>query len=143
MSAMSQAGLESVVAGGAEAAFFRQLQRVTARIHETDNLDQLMLDVSPDICKLFDADRLTLYVVNEDRSAIVSKVKAGLSSPKELKLPISTQSIAGYVAQSHKLVNLSDVYDQVALHQIHPELNFLKEVDKRSGYRTQQMVIVP
>ncbi len=143
MSATSQAGLESVVAGGAEAAFFRQLQRVTARIHETDNLDQLMLDVSPDICKLFDADRLTLYVVNEDRSAIVSKVKTGLSSPKELKLPISTQSIAGYVAQSHKLVNLPDVYDQVALHQIHPELNFLKEVDKRSGYRTQQMMVAP
>ena len=114
-----------------EALFFRQLQRVTARIHETDNIEQLMLDVSADICLLFNADRLTLYVVNDDQTAIVSKIKTGLSSPKNLKLPIGTQSIAGYVAQSHRLINLPDVYDQAALHQIHPELNFLKEVDKR------------
>ena len=129
--------------GGTEALFFRQLQRVTARIHETDNIEQLMLDVSADICLLFNADRLTLYVVSDDHTAIVSKIKTGLSSPKDLKLPIGTQSIAGYVAQSHRLVNLPDVYDQVALHQIHPELNFLKEVDKRSGYRTRQMLVAP
>ena len=143
MTVTSQSGLQIEAGGGTEAAFFRQLQRVTARIHETDNIEQLMLDVSVDICQLFNADRLTLYVVNEDHNAIVSKIKTGLSSPKELKLPISTQSIAGYVAQSYRLVNLPDVYDQVALHQIHPELNFLKEVDKRSGYRTRQMLVAP
>ena len=32
-----------------EALFFRQLQLVTNRIHETDNIDQIMLDVSGDI----------------------------------------------------------------------------------------------
>ena len=126
-----------------EALFFRQLQRVTARIHETDNIEQLMLDVSADICLLFNADRLTLYVVSDDHTAIVSKIKTGLSSPKNLKLPIGTQSIAGYVAQSHRLINLPDVYDQADLHQIHPELSFLKEVDKRSGYRTRQMLVAP
>ena len=39
-----------------------------------------MLDVSQDICKLFNANRLTLYAVNDDRIAIVSKVKTGLNS---------------------------------------------------------------
>jgi type II secretory ATPase GspE/PulE/Tfp pilus assembly ATPase PilB-like protein len=126
-----------------EALFFRQLQRVTARIHETDNVEQLMLDVSADICRLFNADRLTLYVVNDDHTAIVSKIKTGLSSSKDLKLPIGIQSIAGYVAQSHKLLNLPDVYDQAALHEIHPDLHFLKEVDKRSGYLTRQMLVAP
>ena len=56
-----------------EALFFRQLQQVTTRIHDTDNLDQLLLEVSSDICNLFNADRMTLYAVNEDRTAIVSK----------------------------------------------------------------------
>jgi hypothetical protein len=36
-----------------------------------------------------------------------------------------------------------DVYDDEALKQIHPSLSFLKEVDKRSGYRTKQMLVVP
>jgi len=57
-----------------EALFYKQLQHVTARIHETDNIEQIMLEASQDICKLFNADRLTLYVVNEDKTAIVSKV---------------------------------------------------------------------
>jgi type II secretory ATPase GspE/PulE/Tfp pilus assembly ATPase PilB-like protein len=126
-----------------EALFYKQLQHVTARIHETDNIEQIMLESSPDICKLFNADRLTLYVVNEDRNAIVSKIKTGLNSSRDLKLPITPQSVAGYVAYSRSLVNLPDVYDDEALKRVHPSLTFLKEVDKRSGYRTRQMLVAP
>ncbi len=126
-----------------EALFYKQLQHVTARIHETDNIEQIMLESSPDICKLFNADRLTLYVVNEDCNAIVSKIKTGLNSSRDLKLPITPQSVAGYVAYSRSLVNLPDVYDDEALKRVHPSLTFLKEVDKRSGYRTRQMLVAP
>ncbi len=126
-----------------EALFYRQLHQVTARIHDTENLDQIMLDASQDICKLLNADRLTLYAVNEDRSAIVSKIKTGLNSSRDLKLPISPQSLAGYAAFSKKAFNLADVYDDEALKQIHPSLTFLKEVDRRSGYRTKQMLVAP
>src|SRR5450830_743727 len=126
-----------------EALFYKQLQQVTTRIHETENVEQIMLEASPDICKLFNADRLTLYAVNDDQTAIVSKVKTGLNSSRDLKLPISPQSIAGYVALSKKLLNLPDVYDDESLKRIHPALTFLKEVDNRSGYRTRQMLVAP
>ena len=126
-----------------EALFYRQLHQVTARIHDTENVEQIMLEASQDICKLLNADRLTLYVVNEDRTAIVSKIKTGLNSSSDLKLPISPQSIAGYVAFSCKSLNVPDVYDEEALKQIHPQLTFLKVVDKRSGYRTKQMLVAP
>jgi signal transduction protein with GAF and PtsI domain len=79
-----------------------------------------MLEVSQDICKLLNADRLTLYAVNEDRTAIVSKVKTGLNSSRDLKLPITPQSIAGYVAFSKQPVNLADVYDDEALKRFIP-----------------------
>ncbi len=126
-----------------EALFVRQLKQVVLRIHETENVEQIMLEVSPEICKLFNADRLTLYAISDDETSIVSKIKTGLTSSRELKLPISPQSIAGYVAFSRKLLNLADVYDEEALKQIHPSLTFLKEVDKRSGYRTKQMLVSP
>ncbi len=126
-----------------EALFYRQLHHVTARIHDTENLEQIMLEASQDICKLLNADRLTLYVVNEDQTAIISKIKTGLNSSSDLKLPISPQSIAGYAAFSKKSLNLPDVYDDEALKQIHPSLTFLKVVDKRSGYRTRQMLVAP
>jgi len=126
-----------------EALFFRQLQAVTTRIHATEHVDEIMLEASADICRLFNADRLTLYAVSEDRTAIVSKIKTGLNTSRDLKLPISPQSIAGYVAMSKALVNIADVHDEEALRRIHPSLTFLKEVDKRSGYRTTQMLVVP
>ena len=103
-----------------EALYFRQLQLVTNRIHETENLEQIMLEASQDICKLFNADRLTLYAVNEDRTSIISKVKTGLNASRDLKLPVSAQSIAGYVALSKKLVNIADVYDDGALKKFTP-----------------------
>ncbi|MES2188120.1 MAG: GspE/PulE family protein [Pseudomonadota bacterium] len=134
------------VAGGGltfEALFFRRLQSVTAQIHETENLDQLMLDVSQDICRLFDADRLTLYAVTEDGAGLVSKVKTSLNTSQALKLPVGTSSIAGFVAYSKQWLNIADVYDDEELRKIHPSPKFLKEVDKRSGYRTRQMLVLP
>lgn len=126
-----------------EALFYRQLHQVTARIHDTENLDQIMLEASQDICRLLNADRLTLYAVSDDKTSIVSKIKTGLNSSRDLKLPISPQSLAGYAAYSKKALNLPDVYDDEALKQIHPALTFLKEVDRRSGYRTKQMIVAP
>src|ERR1700709_2078280 len=87
-----------------EALFYRQLQQVSTKIHETENIEQIMLESSQDICKLFNADRLTLYAVNEDRTAIVSKVKTGLNASRDLKLPISAQSIAGYTAFAKQML---------------------------------------
>jgi type II secretory ATPase GspE/PulE/Tfp pilus assembly ATPase PilB-like protein len=129
--------------GSFEALFYRQLQQVATRIHDTENVEQIMLEASQDICKLLNADRLTLYAVNEDRTAIVSKVKTGLNTSRDLKLPISAQSLAGYAAVSRQMLNIADVYDDEALKRVHPTLSFLQEVDKRSGYRTKQMLVVP
>jgi type II secretory ATPase GspE/PulE/Tfp pilus assembly ATPase PilB-like protein len=123
--------------------FQKNLQTVTNKIHATNNVDEIMLEVSQDICNLFNADRLTIYSVGEDKASIISKVKTGLNSFKDLKLPIAEQSIAGYVALSRKLVNIKDVYDEVELKSFNPNLRFLQEVDKRTGYRTKQMLVAP
>lgn len=123
--------------------FQKKLQLVTNKIHATSNLDEIMLELSQDICSLFDAERLTIYVLSEDRTSIISKVKTGLSSFKDLKLPINEQSIAGFVAFSKKLINIRDVYDDNELRSHSPNLKFLKEVDKRTGFRTKQMLVTP
>jgi hypothetical protein len=128
---------------GSRLAFFKNLQTVTNKIHATSNIDEIMLELSQDICNLFNADRLTIYSLGEDKASIVSKVKTGLNSFKDLRLPITDQSIAGYVALSRKIVNVRDVYDEAELKGIHPGLRFLQEVDKRTGYRTKQMLVSP
>jgi type II secretory ATPase GspE/PulE/Tfp pilus assembly ATPase PilB-like protein len=128
---------------GARLAFQKQLQAVTNKIHATNNIDEIMLEVSADVCALFNADRLTIYSVSEDKQAIVSKVKTGLNSFKDLKLPIAEHSIAGYVGLSKKTINIKDCYDDGELRAINPSLRFLQEVDKRTGYRTKQQLVAP
>src|SRR5262245_14698769 len=123
--------------------FSRNLQAVTNKIHATSNIDEIMLELSQDICSLFSADRLTMYAVSEDKQSIISKVKMGLNQFKDLKLPISEQSIAGYCAVHKRVINIRDVYDEQELKSYSPQLNFLKEVDKRTGYRTKQMLVAP
>jgi type II secretory ATPase GspE/PulE/Tfp pilus assembly ATPase PilB-like protein len=123
--------------------FLKNLQSVTNKIHATANIDEIMLEVSQDICELFNADRLTVYAMSEDQGSIISKVKTGLNSFKDLKLPISDLSVAGYVAANRKLVNIIDVYDDAELKRYSPKMQFLKEVDKRTGYRSKQMLVAP
>ncbi|HEY8353646.1 MAG TPA: GspE/PulE family protein [Methylophilaceae bacterium] len=128
---------------GHKLAFTKKLQAVTNKIHATRNIDEIILEVSQDIRSLFEAERITLYVTSDDNKSIVSKVKTGLNEFKELKLAINPQSIAGYVAFHKTMLNIADVYDDAELARISPELRFLKEVDKKTGYRTRQMLVFP
>src|SRR3569833_3206880 len=128
---------------GIRLAFFQKLQGVTNKIHATAHVDEIMLDLSQDICELFNCDRLTIYATGEDKSAIVSKIKTGLNSVNQLRLPISDQSVAGYVALVRQVVNIRDVYDDAELKSHSPQLHFLREVDRRTGYRTKQMLVAP
>ncbi|HXZ48107.1 MAG TPA: ATPase, T2SS/T4P/T4SS family [Usitatibacter sp.] len=124
-------------------AFSKKLQAVTNRIHSTSNIDEIILDVSRDICQLFEADRMTVYITSEDGSSIVSKVKTGLNSFKDIKLPISESSLAGFCALNKRHMNIKDVYDDAELKGFSPNLSFLKAVDQRTGYRSKQMLIAP
>lgn len=123
--------------------FQQKLQVVTNKIHATKNIDEIILEMSQELCTLFNADRLTIYLLSEDKGSIISKVKTGLTSFKDIKLPINEQSIAGFVAANKRVVNIRDVYDDAELKSYSAQLNFLKAVDAKTGYRTKQMLVAP
>lgn len=123
--------------------FGKKLQALTNKIHATDNVWQIMLDLSAEICELFQCERLTLYVVNKEKGVLVSKIKTGIDSAKELVLPISRQSIAGYVALTRSTVRIDDLEDPEQLHAIDPELRFFAKVDGVTGFKSKEMLAAP
>ena len=137
------AGHEGLLEISSKLAFTQKLQAVTNKIHATRNIDEIMLELSAEICALFEADRLTIYSTSEDGKSIVSKIKTGLTGFKDLNLPISPASIAGYVAFHKQRVNIADVYEEKELAKFSPKVRFLKEVDQKTGYRTKQMLVAP
>jgi hypothetical protein len=123
--------------------FFKKLQNVTNKIHATDRINEIILNLSPDICDLFGCERLTIYTVGEGRTTIETMIKTGLNSFKDFSLPISDRSVAGYVALSKKSVNIVDAYDDAEMTRFNPSFQFLKKVDKRTGFRTREMLVAP
>lgn len=142
--------LPSIQPGGEQSAdlqsrlhFSKKLQAVTNKIHATNNLDEIMLDLSKDICNLFNCERLTLYAASRDKKFIFSKVKTGINSKKDLVLPLNADSIAGHVALFKRSVRISDVYDEAEMKLHEPPLHFRHEVDQVTSYRTKQMLAAP
>lgn len=120
-----------------------RLQPVVDRIQAAGSVDEIIVEASRDICDIFNAERLTVYTLSEDKASLISRVKTGLDSWQDLKLPVNEHSIAGFVALHKKCVNFRDVYDRNELREQGEHLRFLQEVDKRTGYRTRQMLVVP
>ena len=54
-----------------------QLWEITNRIHSANNLDEILLDLKDDVTSLFEAERVTVYVVDGIKKELVSRVKSG------------------------------------------------------------------
>jgi len=121
----------------------KALQDITNRIHAAQNIKQILVDLKDGILNLFNAQSITIYVVDKPRNEIYSMFLAGGTELKEIRVPISNRSIAGYVANSGKFVNISDAYNQVELKAIDKELSFDDSWDKKSGYKTKQILAAP
>lgn len=119
------------------------LAALVAAIDAAIDVNDLWLLRTEDICAAFDADRLTIYQATPDRTAIVSRVKMGLHLFKDIRLPVSDRSVSGYCAMTLTPVNITDAYDDAALASLSPNLQFRPDVDRLTGYRTRQMLVVP
>ena len=77
----------------------KNLQEITNRIHAAQNIKQILVDLKDGILNLFNANSITIYVVDKLRNEIYSMFLAG-TQLKEIRVPISNKSIAGYVANT-------------------------------------------
>jgi len=97
-------------------------------------LDQVLEAFTLKIGQILHADRATLFLLDEARGELWSKVaQTDDERPLEIRVPVSA-GIVGQVTTSGRARNIRDVYDDPL---------FNKEIDKRTGYRTRSMLCVP
>lgn len=119
-----------------------KLKYVTNRINSANNIDEILIQLKEEILSLFDADRITIYASDPIKKELYSKYMVG-SEIKEIRLPISHSSLAGYAAYKMDKVNIQDVYNTTELKKISPHLNFDRSWDQKSGYKTKQVLVAP
>jgi type II secretory ATPase GspE/PulE/Tfp pilus assembly ATPase PilB-like protein/GAF domain-containing protein len=115
---------------------------ITNRIHAAQNIKQILVDLKDGILNLFNAHSITIYVVDRLRNEIYSMFISG-AQVKEFRVPINNKSIAGYVANTGKVVSIADAYDIEELKNIDKELTFDLSWDKKTGFRTKQILAAP
>jgi K+-sensing histidine kinase KdpD len=109
-----------------------KLIEASRSVNSTLDLEKLLGLILDAAVKSTEADRGTVYLIDSIKNELWSKVLGG-ENMIEIHLPIG-KGIAGYVAQTGETINIPDAYND-------PRFN--PDVDKRSGYRTQNMLCMP
>ena len=125
-----------------KASYYKALNDISNQIHAAEDINEIFLNLKDRILSLFDADRITIYVVDGKRKEVYSRLKAG-PIPAEIRLPISNDSFAGYTANNAQITNILNAYDEHELSMINRDLSFDKSWDEKSGYVTKQILTVP
>jgi len=123
-------------------AYTEAAKQIINKIHSANDLDHILVNLRDEILKLFDAEQLTLYVVDAERREIYSKY-LDIDKIHEIRVPISEQSISGFVAKYRRPLNIGDAYSRAELNTVSPALIFDSSWDKKTGFRTKQILTYP
>jgi len=111
---------------------FRSIQEIALALASTLELDELLALIMSEVTRLMEAERSTLFLCDEDRREIWSKIAQG-TTVEEIRLPYG-KGIAGHVAETGEAVNVPDAY---------ADSRFQREWDQRTGFRTRTVLAVP
>jgi type II secretory ATPase GspE/PulE/Tfp pilus assembly ATPase PilB-like protein len=119
----------------------RRVREVTDQIHSL-SLDDIILSVREDIQRLVGCERVTIFAKDPQREEIYSKSMEG-KEIKEIRVPVASNSIAGYCALKKKPVRIADAYDPKSVQAVDPILKFDPTWDKKTGFKTKQILCLP
>jgi signal transduction histidine kinase/putative methionine-R-sulfoxide reductase with GAF domain len=110
----------------------KALREVGSALGTTLDLDQLLELILDKITEALEADRATLYLLDETNDELVSRIAHG-EDVRSIRLKIGS-GIAGHVARTGKPLHVRDAYK---------DPRFSPEWDMISGYRTRSILAAP
>lgn len=113
--------------------FLRAIDLINNNALET-LLEQILEALTLKIGQILQADRTTIFLVDEGKQQLWSKIaQAEAEQALEIRVPIA-MSIAGQVAKTGNSLNIPDAYS-------HPLFN--REIDRQTGYCTRNILCMP
>jgi phosphoserine phosphatase RsbU/P len=103
---------------------------ISRAIGSERDLDRLLGLIVRSVSQLVDADRTSLYLVDNERQELITRVSQGA---REIRLPLG-KGIAGSVASSGETINIPHAY---------ADPRFNREHDRTSGYVTRSILCMP
>ena len=117
---------------GRQEARFAGLLSIGSALGSTFHIDELLGVIVEKTTELMDAERTTLFLLDEATGELWSKIVQGVKDV-EIRLPLG-QGIAGWVGRTGRSVSIRDPYGD-------PRFN--PEVDAATGFQTRNILCQP
>jgi signal transduction histidine kinase/putative methionine-R-sulfoxide reductase with GAF domain len=108
------------------------LREVGLALGSTLDLDELLELILNKITELLEADRATLYLLDEQRGLLLSRIMVG-DEARSIELPLG-EGIAGHVAKLGRSIRVKDAYR---------DKRFQRTWDEVTGYKTRSILAAP
>ncbi|MBI2987113.1 MAG: sigma 54-interacting transcriptional regulator [Deltaproteobacteria bacterium] len=110
---------------------FVAILKICQKINSERDLTALLDLIAVEATKLMEADRATIFLLDQEKHELWSKVALG---SEEILRFDSGVGIAGAVVKTGQLINVEDV---------HRDARFYPAIDTRTRYHTQSLLAVP
>ncbi|MBI2371233.1 MAG: GAF domain-containing protein [Deltaproteobacteria bacterium] len=110
----------------------RTLIEVGQALAAERDLDRLLDLILRGVTRVVQADRSSLFLLDEARGELWTKIAQGLEG-QEIRIPVGA-GIAGEVAATGRLLNIAEAYK---------DSRFSRSADQSTGYRTRTILCVP
>jgi hypothetical protein len=125
-----------------ELSYRKRLIEIANAINSAGSIQDILVDIKDKMLDLVESERVTIFALDTKNQELFSLVKAG-NEVKEIRVPKTFGSIAGFTALSRKTANIKNAYDPAELTRLHPNLKFDSRWDKAGNFRTGQVLATP
>jgi GAF domain-containing protein len=125
-----------------ELHYRKRLIEIANQINAAPGIPEILVDLKDEMLDLVSAERATIFALDTKNQQLFSLFKAG-QEVKEIRVPKTFASIAGFTALSRKTAHIANAYDAAELTKLHPSLRFDARWDKASGFKTAQVLSTP
>jgi type II secretory ATPase GspE/PulE/Tfp pilus assembly ATPase PilB-like protein/GAF domain-containing protein len=115
---------------------------VINKIVSGESMGKILFSLTEELKDLFECQAVTVFAVDREKRQIFSR---NFQDDKidEIRLEISSKSLAGFVAATGKTLNIGNAYDKEELKKFHSDLELDKSWDEKFKFKTQSALVVP
>ena len=115
---------------------------VINKIVSGESMGKILFSLTEELKDLFECQAVTVFAVDREKRQIFSR---NFQDDKvdEIRLEISSKSLAGFVAATGKTLNIENAYDNEELKKFHSDLELDKSWDEKFKFNTQSALVVP
>ncbi|MZH02745.1 MAG: GAF domain-containing protein, partial [Nitrospinae bacterium] len=119
-----------------------KLRSILTQAQSSPNVATLIPEILDELKSVWRCKNITLFALDREKRQLFSRNKID-NLDSEIRVDISTSSLAGYVAGVGKPINLADAYSEKDLSKIHPQLSQGSTLDTPLSMKTQAIMVLP